>query len=357
MPKNLKNRFRTELIRQRRNAKKFGGRDKLKKLHEGKYTDYSHIYSDRSYMAHLGRARKFADFCKEKGVRDFDQITPEFAKSYLIFERDRGLSASTIGSDALALNHIMVGGGYWKNSQRLVKSKITGMPRRSTKIYQQREKSLNSTEWRERYPNYYAKYQRQIDTIRAFGLRRRELVGGSSYHGKDGLGKNSLYWSKSGRIMAVTLGKGGKFRQIECRLDLQPKMQKLYGEYIRPTNEMPRNKAEYMRIMKTNKPFYGGYSHSIPSHIFRADYAQFKLRELASKSFSGSRVYSYSKRIKSPQSGKYHYVRTTKTHDLSKQYQIGIYKAPYGAFYKLSEYMGHNRLDVLQSYLGEGREN
>ena len=231
------------------------------------------------------------------------------------------------------------------------------MPRRSTKIYQQREKPLNSTEWRERYPSYYHKYQGQIDTIRAFGLRRRELVGGSSYHGKDGLGKNSLYWSKSGRIMAVTLGKGGKFRQIECRLDLQPKMQKLYGEYIRPTNEMPRNKAEYMRIMKTNKPFYGGYSHSIPSHIFRADYAQFKLRELASKSFSGSRVYSYSKRIKSPQSGKYHYVRTTKTHDLSKQYQIGVYKAPFGAFYKLSEYMGHNRLDVLQSYLGEGREN
>ena len=57
MPKNLKNRFRTELIRQRKNARKFGGREKLKKLHDGKYTDYSHIYSDRSYMAHLGRAR------------------------------------------------------------------------------------------------------------------------------------------------------------------------------------------------------------------------------------------------------------------------------------------------------------
>lgn len=357
MPKNLKNRFRTELIRQRRNARQFGGRDKLKKLHEGKYTDYSHIYSDRSYQAHLGRSRKFADFCQQNGVKTFEKVTPEFAKSYLISERNSGLSASTIGADALAINHIMIGGGFWKNSDRLVKSKITGMPKRSNKIYQQREKSLNSTEWRERYPSYYQKYQGQIDTIRAFGLRRRELVGGSSYHGKDGLGNNSLYWSKSGRIMAVTLGKGGKFRQIECRLDLQPKMQKLYGEYIRPTNEMPRNKAEYMRIMRTNKPFYGGYSHSIPSHIFRADYAQFKLRELASKSFSGSRVYSYSKRIKSPQSGKYHYVRTVKYHNLSKQYQIGIYKAPYGAFYKLSEYMGHNRLDVLQSYLGEGREN
>ena len=357
MPKNLKNRFRTELIRQRRNARQFGGRDKLKKLHEGKYTDYSHIYSDRSYQAHLGRSRKFADFCQQNGVKTFEKVTPEFAKSYLISERNSGLSASTIGADALAINHIMIGGGFWKNSQRLIKSKITGMPRRSTKLVEQREKSLNSTEWRERYPNYYAKYQRQIDTIRAFGLRRRELVGGSSYHGKDGLGNNSLYWSKTGRIMAVTIGKGGKFRQIECRLDLQPKMQQLYGDYIKSADKMPKTKQDYLKVMRQNKPFYKPYSHSIPSHIFRSDYAQFKLKEMASKSFSGSRVYSYSKRIKNPQSGKYHYIRTTKTHDLSKQYQIGVYKAPYGAFYKLSEYMGHNRLDVLQSYLGEGREN
>lgn len=357
MPKNLKNRFRSELIRQRRNAKQIGGREKLKKLHRGKYTDYNHIYSDRSYQAHLGRARKFADFCQQNGVKTFEKVTPEFAKSYLISERDSGLSASTIGSDALAINHLMVGGGYWRKSDRLVKSKITGMPKRSNKIYQQREKPLNSTEWRERYPSYYRKYQGQIDTIRAFGLRRRELVGGSSYHGKDGLGNNSLYWSQKGRIMAVTLGKGGKYRQIECRLDLQPKMQQLYGDYIKPADKMPQNKQEYLRSMRTNKPFYKPYSHSIPSHIFRADYAQFKLRELASKSFSGSRVYSYSKRIKNPQSGKYGYIRTTKAHDLSKQYQIGVYKAPYGAFYKLSKYMGHNRLDVLQSYLGEGREN
>lgn len=357
MPKNLKNRFRTELIRQRKNARKFGGRDKLKKLHEGKYTDYSHIYSDRSYMAHLGRARKFADFCQQNGVKTFEKITPELGKNYLIFERNQGLSASTIGSDALAINHLMVGGGYWKNSQRLIKSKITGMPKRSTKLFEQREKAVNSTQWRERYPSFYAKYQGQIDTIRAFGLRRRELVGGSSYHGKDGLGNNSLYWSKTGRIMAVTIGKGGKFRQIECRLDLQPKMQKLYGDYIKPPSQMPKNKAEYMRVMRSNKPFYKPYSHSIPSHIFRADYAQNKLKELSSRSFSGKRAYSYSYKVKNSETGKYYHVRVVKNHDLSKNYQIGIYKASYGAFYKLSSYLGHNRLDVLQSYLGEGREN
>lgn len=59
---------------------------------------------------------------------------------------------------------------------------------------------------------------------------------------------------------------------------------------------MPKNKQEYLRVMKQNKPFYRPYSHSIPSHIFRADYAQFKLRELASKSFSGSRVYIHTQK-------------------------------------------------------------
>ena len=61
MPRNLKNKIRSELIRQRRNSKRIGGRDKAKKMKEGKYTDYGHSYSDRSYKAHLERATQFAE--------------------------------------------------------------------------------------------------------------------------------------------------------------------------------------------------------------------------------------------------------------------------------------------------------
>lgn len=347
--------FRSELIRQRRSSKRSGGREKYKNTKQGKYTDYYHIYSDRSYQSHLGRSKKFAEFCRENGVRKYEEITPALGQKYLIHERDNGLSASTIGADALCINHLMIGSGYWNESQRLIKSKISGMPQRSTKLVNQREKGLNSREWRERYPNSYKKYQNQIDTVRALGLRRRELTGGSSYNGRDGLGTKSLYWSEKGRVLAVTIGKGGKFRTIECRLDLQPKIVKLYGKYIQPADKIPQNKTDFLKNMRSNKPFYHSFSHSIPTHIFRADFAQNKLRELASKPFSGEREYSYSKRMKTAHKGKYYYSRVIRKHDLSKPYQIGSYRASYGAFYELSKNMGHNRLDVLQSYLGEGR--
>ena len=48
-------------------------------------------------------------------------------------------------------------------------------------------------------------------------------------------------------------------------------------------------------------------------------------------------------------------LRGVKTINLHQNYRIGAYQAQYGAYYQLSKYMGHNRLDVLQSYLGEGR--
>lgn len=355
MPKNLKHEFHSELIRQRRNARKFGGRDKLKKLKDGRYADYQHIYSDKSYKTHLGRARKFADYCKQNSVKKLDEITPEFAKEYLISERNQNLSASTIGADALCINHLMIGGGYWHEKEKLKKAKIANMPKRSTSIAKQREKPLTSKEWRERYPSKYAKYECQIDTIRAFGLRRRELTGGTSKNGRDGLGDRSLYRAKDGSIWAITQGKGGKIRWTQCRQDLQAKMEELYGDKIRPISERPHNTAQFKHNLAINKPFYKPYSHRIPSHIFRADYAQHKLSELASKTFSGYHVYSYYKRAGINEKGKMTYSRVEKYHDLNSSHTIGAFTAPYGAFYKLSNMMGHNRLDVLDSYLGIGR--
>ena len=65
------------------------------------------------------------------------EITPDFAKQYLVYERDKsvrgysGYSASTIASDALMINHIMIGSKVWKEDERVLKSKIPNMPHRS----------------------------------------------------------------------------------------------------------------------------------------------------------------------------------------------------------------------------------
>ena len=359
MPKNLRHEFRSELIKQRKSGLRTS-RNEIKKAKGGKMADYRHIYSDNSYKKHLSRAQRFADYCKQNGVKNFAQITPEFAQKYLEFERDKsingysGYSASTIASDALMINHIMIGSNHWREADKLVKSKITGMPHRSTKIATQRQKPLASSEWVKRYPHTYNAYKSQITALRAFGLRRRELVGGTSKNGSDGLGDRSLY-EKNGHIWAITQGKGGKIRWTACRQDLENEIKQEFHGHIRPWSERPRSKADFKHNLKFNQPFYKPYSHNVPTHIFRAEYAQHMITQLNHADYSGqTRQKAYYARAGRKPNGKFKYIKKMKTVNLEKCYQIGGYKAQYGAFYRLSELMGHNRIDVLQCYLGEG---
>ena len=360
MPKNLRHIFRSELIKQRKNGIKTS-RQQIKKAHNGKIADYRHIFSDNSYKKHWARAQKFADFCRKNNIKKMEDITPNFAQRYLLYERDQhvngyqGYSASTIGSDALMINHIMIGSGHWKTNQKLQKSKLPGMPKRSTLLAKQRQKSMNSREWINTHPHTYAQYKNQIDTIRAFGLRRRELTGGTSQNGRDGLGDRSLYQTKDGRLFAIVQGKGGKIRWTECRQDLQKEMKQIYHGKIRPISESPKSKAEFRHNIKNNQPFYRSFDHNVPTHIHRANYAQHMIKQLNQHQFSGTKQKTIYYRNGIKANGKTRYSKGVKTINLHQNYRIGTYQAQYGAYYQLSKYMGHNRLDVLQSYLGEGR--
>lgn len=354
MPKNIRHQLRSELYLQRKKGRRTS-RNAIKQNKNGKFSDYHHITSDKSLKTHLERINKFAEFCSENGIKKINEITPNFAQKYLIHERNFGKSAATIGADALAINHALIGSHYWKESQRLQKSKIIGMPKRSMKISTQREKHLTSAEWRRQYPHKYQIYKNQIDTIRAFGFRRRELTGGTSYHGRDGLGNKTLYKFNDGSLRAITIGKGGKVRWTECRKDLQPEMEKIYKDIIHDEDYKPKSKADFIHNLKTNQPIYKPFSHEVPSHIFRADYAQNKLQELAKKTYKGQQPYTYYKHAGKTSNGRNKFIKKTGYHNLANSYQIGEFKATYGAFYELSNFLGHNRLDVLSAYLGEGR--
>lgn len=290
-----------------------------------------------------------------------EDITPNFAQKYLLYERDQhvngyqGYPASTIGSDALMINHIMIGSGHWKTNQKLQKSKLPGMPKRSTLLAKQRQKPMNSREWINTHPHTYAQYKNQIDTIRAFGLRRRELTGGTSQNGRDGLGDRSIYQTKDGRLFAIVQGKGGKIRWTECRQDLQKEMKQIYHGKVRPISERPKSKAEFRHNLKNNQPFYRSFDHNVPTHIHRANYAQHMIKQLNQHQFNGTRQKTIYYRNGLKANGKTRYSKKEKTINLHQNYRIGAYQAQYGAYYQLSKYMGHNRLDVLQSYLGEGR--
>lgn len=359
MPKNLRHIFRTELIRQRKSGLRVT-RNEIKKSKDGKYTDYRHIYSDSSYRKHWSRAKKFAKYCKEQDIRSINEITPKFVENYLIYERNKsvrgysGYSASTIASDALMANHIMIGSGTWKEADKVVKSKIPNMPKRSQNILTQRNKNLTAKEWIERHPHMYSTYKGQITVLRALGIRRRELIGGTSRNGKDGLGDHSLY-ERNGHVWAVVQGKGGKVRWTQCRRDLEPEIKSMFGNTIRGWEERPKNINDYRHNTKYNKIYFKSYNHNIPAHIFRSEYAQYQICSLNQRSYAGIKKVPCYRKIGVSSRGKNIYTKATKEIDLSRNYQIGAYHASYGAFYKLSNMMGHNRLDILQSYLGEGR--
>lgn len=359
MPKNLRHIFRSELIRQRKTGLRVS-RNEFKKSKNGKYADYRHIYSDNSYRKHWGRAQKFAEYCKKKGVKSMREITPDFAKQYLVYERDKsvrgysGYSASTIASDALMINHIMIGSKVWKEDERVLKSKIPNMPHRSQDILKQRNKNLTAKEWVERYPHTYNAYRGQITTIRAFGIRRRELVGGTSQNGRDGLGDRSLY-DRNGHIWAIVQGKGGKIRWTPCRRDLEPQIKTMFCKTIRPWAERPRNSNDFRHNLKVNQTYFKPYNHNVPAHIFRSEYAQMQIEYLRQRSYSGVKKVPCYRRAGVNSQGKTIYMKSIKKIYLRKIHTIGAYTASYGAFYELSDYLGHNRLDVLQSYLGIGR--
>ena len=359
MPKNLRHIFRSELIKQRKSGLRVA-RDAIKKSKDGKYADYRHIYSDNSYFNFFFMAQKFATYCKDKGVKSMKDITPEFAKQYLVYERDKsvrgysGYSASTIASDALMINHIMIGSKTWREDKKVLKSQIPNMPHRSQDILKQRNKNLTAKEWVERYPHTYNAYKGQITALRAFGIRRRELVGGTSKNGRDGLGDRSLYM-RGGHVWAIVQGKGGKIRWTPCRRDLEPAIKSMYGDKIRPWEDRPRNNNDYKHNLKINQAFYKSYSHNVPAHIFRAEYAQHQIQELSHRSYTGTKQVPCYRRAGRSTNGKQIYTKTSKSINLAQSHTIGAYTASYGAFYQLSDYMGHNRLDVLNSYLGAGR--
>ena len=84
MPRNLRNLFRSELIRQRQLGAKTP-RNSIKRNKGGKMADYRHIYSDNSYKDHWARAQKFAQYLRtETGVRKIGKKVNELSSRILL---------------------------------------------------------------------------------------------------------------------------------------------------------------------------------------------------------------------------------------------------------------------------------
>ncbi|MFL2113515.1 hypothetical protein [Latilactobacillus curvatus] len=340
------NQMKHYLAVQRRSGNFSVSRHVDKMNQNGKMANYQAIYSDNSYKTHLSRAMNFSDWVKENHaeIKDFRAINKDLASEYLAYQKEYGgrndgpASAHTLSADATMLNHVFVGTNLWDSPLR--KSDIADMPKRSLDTIVN-NRSLTSNEWLERHETLYVRNEQLIDTARAFGLRRSELIAGGRYD--RALNTGSFFINEAGKLSVATVGKGGKYRLAEVTEEYAPKMRVYYAQYARPISELPEEK-EFKENLGHYERFFSQNNHDIPIHIHRAYYAQTKFDEINRQYRGQNDVY---KKITYDRNGQ----KVIRSVSGSEQIKIGTKEGSYGAFMQVSENLGHNRLDVLNNYL------
>lgn len=298
------------------------------------------IYADRSLIAHERAWGQFAEWAHAQGVKNLKQVKPETVTEFLQFKATHGgrdgdgATHKTLKGYLTSINRVMgEAGNEWKQME------MKKLPIEGKRGAQDGYKPLTASEWVERNPETYERYRDTFDTMRAFGLRDREL---------NELNQHSFVRDEvTGKLYAQTIGKGGKFRLAECREDLRERMEALHGSHIRVL-DTSRVSAEVVasniQDQSQRLNLYGANNHKIPKHIFRADYAQHlleqKLAEARQTRPATTTRVNYSALDKIP-----------KSEWGNCSTKIGGYEGNAQAFLEVSRALGHNRLDVLLKYL------
>lgn len=301
----LKNQFHQIL----RGQLEFGkGRSRhLDKAEHGGHALIDRIYSDNSYKKHMSHAMQFHDFLKANGVNKIHQIEQSDVEEYLEFRKNEGLSHRTIAADVTAINHLLRGNNSSEHdTYRLSRLGIEGNKERINNRLDRADNSIPS------------RYNAQIDFIKATGLRRQEL---------ENVGTQSLY-RVDNDLYVATRGKGGRIRYTQVNEGAKDDFEAKYGEYIinrQHVSQLPATKQEIQNIWrKQDKLFEDKVPKKYPLHIYRVEYAQIRFNELQ---LSGD----YRKH--------------------GEIVDVNGFKADKGVFIDLTKNLGHNRIDVLKSYL------
>lgn len=347
------------------NARKLGRqvpRDKLKHQQRA----YRAVSSPQSLKTYQSAWKEVATWLFDhEHINYLRRIKPEMVERFLLDKakhggiKGQGASIKTLKGYISVINKVQVCSNNLAMKQRFSLkqfSKLDLTHQTHKTVY----KPLTGHEWIQRNPKAYLANQQAIDTIRAFGLRARELATLNS--------KSFLQDTQTGKYYVQTIGKGGKYRLAECRRDLQKEMADYYMPFF-STNKFDlsrfRGSKDYLlRNIKKGLRihFKGQLEHSIPKHIFRADYAQNLLQQKFNEYPIGPVHCGYSMvkvhdDFADLQKHVFHAnghqaFETVKTVPLSTvQTQIGAYKGPLRAFTEVSSNLGHNRLDVLLKYL------
>lgn len=362
------------LTKQFEQAKGFS-RTQFKQENNGRYSNYSKISSEGSFAQHVRQIKDVGEWlAKEKGVRKIGQIEKEYLVEYLNQCQAKGMAEKTLKSRVTAINHVMVGSGVWEAQQAISLRKL----RSSGAISEQKGprgvyKPLTASEWREREPRAYQKHKEVVDFARAFGLRRSEIEG-KSKTGYNGITFSNIgYLKGSNKLFVEVIGKGGKYRFASVREDMAKEMWNKYGkqakEYSPDYFAKPLEERKAILRAETQKSsrLFNKIKKALPLHINRNEYVQKRLEEKQDKykkirlQGGGGGAIGYSRiRFKvdsdtgeiSPYKVDYkNGEQIVSQVDPFATVTIGTWRGYVIAACEVMQEVGHNRLDVLKTYM------
>lgn len=314
------------------------GSTRSREIDKEKGIDNKFIYADVSYKNHKNNWRQFSKWANENGLKRVGQITQNDVEKYVRECAENGLSKKTIESRIGAINKVMLASERWKNEDRVILSKIEGIAVKKlpTKVY----KDLTAKEWQNRNPKQYENNRELIDTVQAFGLRRREARE---------LNAQSFLIDDKGKMYVQTVGKGNKYRIAPvCDSEMNEQMKKRWGKQAIPLQQA--SEERFRRVLRDEDQrlnLKGANGHNFGLHIHRSEYTQRYLQErikqLDEQRGGVERSYRGYSHLKT---------RGKSLADLDAySIKIGTLEGSARAFMEVSRALGHNRLDVLAKYL------
>ena len=333
---------RNVLYHQFQKAYKQHSHTEFKKKH-GNQADYWHVYTYTSYRQHLSAMKQFSKWCvNQKGIWKVAGVNHHLVGEYCNEMRQQGYSAWTIKARITAINHVMVGSNHWLADDAFSATKwnqahanyygsgLVQIHRKAqAEIINNRQETAQ--QWRTEHASVYAANRQVIDTARAFGLRRSELI--HTIHDKPSITSHNFFEDQTGKLYAfVPYGKGGRPRFAQCRQDMQVEMKHYYQPL--KINQVSRDMTKiyefrdhwldyHQEQLNQRDYLFTKYDHRVSFHRQRQEYAQVRLAEEQQKS------------------------------PLEHDYQqtIGGVTAYHSQFARVSQDLGHNRVDVLANYL------
>lgn len=314
------------------------GSTRSREIDKEKGIDNKFIYADVSYKNHKNNWRQFSKWANENGLKRVGQITQNDVEKYVRECAENGLSKKTIESRIGAINKVMLASERWKNEDRVILSKIEGIAVKKlpTKVY----KDLTAKEWQNRNPKQYENNRELIDTVQAFGLRRREARE---------LNAQSFLIDDKGKMYVQTVGKGNKYRIAPvCDSEMNEQMKERWGKQAIPLQQA--SEERFRRVLRDEEQrlnLKGANGHNFGLHIHRSEYTQRYLQErikqLDEQRGGVERSYRGYSHLKT---------RGKSLTDLDAyRIKIGTLEGSARAFMEVSRALGHNRLDVLAKYL------